>query len=107
LILNKLIISGEKAREIETEIRFNVASERACGSDIMCFDFGTYDKEENSERAMRVAKRILRTMKLEHIIQAFASVGQLKTLDTDAAYLLNKYPDIEIPDQQNLIYVKL
>ena len=106
--LNFFELEGSKPREIETEIRFIIASERASGADILCLL--TSRKEDQSESEIKknaaCVNKLLKTMKREQGIRAFAFVDGFDEGDTDCAYLLNKYPEIDL-GIENAVYIKI
>lgn len=106
--LNYFELAGTKPREIETEIRFIVASERASGADLVCLltsrkeTLGESDVKKNTA----CVNKLLKTMKREQGIRAFAFVDGFDEGDTDCAYLLNKYPEIDL-GIENAVYIKI
>ena len=106
--LNFFELEGSKPREIETEIRFIVASERASGSELVCLWVCRKDSTDEAEIKKNAAyvNKLLKTMKREQSIRAFAFVDGFDEGDTDCAYLLNKYPEIDL-GIENAVYIKI
>ena len=99
-------LEGSKLRDIETEIRFAIATERASDRELVRFYIGGSLGEEYSEKTLTIAKRVLKGIKKERGIQAFATSEQLNTSNTEAAYLLNKYPEIALEGTAS-VFVKI
>ncbi len=96
-------LTGDKSAELDTEIRFNIATERAAGEELLRFDI-----KSESDTALRHALKILRRMKLEGAIQALASRDSFISEDTEASYINNKYGTSlgTLPDR-DFIFVKI
>lgn len=95
-------ITGERSPEIDTEIRFNIATERAAGEELVRFDI------KSGEVALRHATRVLRRMKSEGAVQVLAFRESFAAGDTEASYISNKYGDTlgELPEGE-FVYIKL
>ena len=87
-------ITGGRSPEIDTEIRFNIATERAAGEELVRFDI------KSGEGALRHAARVLRRMKSEGAVQAVAFRESFDSGDTEASYIANKYGETlgELPN---------
>lgn len=85
---------------LDTEIRFNIASERAEGVNLVRFDI-----KSDSDSRLRLAIKVLRRMKSEGAVQVFASRDSFASEDTEASYINNKYGKIleNLPDFEFVI----
>jgi len=99
-------LEGNKLRDVETEIRFAIATERVSDRELVRFYVSETLGGEYSEKTLSMAIRVLKSIKKERGIQAFATSEQLKTSNTEAAYLLNKYPEIALEGTAS-VFVKI
>lgn len=85
-----------------TEVRFNVASARATGSEFICFE----TKESDKEKISAAVSKILQAMKKEGKIDFFAARTDFELNTAKAGYLLNKLANIsEILTNENLLLI--
>ena len=93
-------LNGDNPQNINTELYFELASARADGCEVVRLDF-----ESNQEKIIAALKK----MKNNSAIQFFATSESFSSSDTEAVFLLNKYPDIREFENNSLpyIYVKL
>ena len=77
-----------------TELRFDIASARALGSELVRLELAPEDAKVRARLRTSVLVR-LRTLKKEGVIQFFASERDFAEESTEAVYLLNKYPELE------------
>ncbi len=104
--MKTITLTSEKGAELDTEIRFLVATERASGTELIRFDIRD---GEGSALAVRLAVKILRRMRSEGAIQVYATRESFLSGDTEASYILNKYYDSfmgELPEHE-YIFVKI
>ena len=96
-------LTGNKPTELDTEIRFSIASLRASGEELVRFDI-----RSESDTTPRSALKILRRMKSEGAVQAVASRESFALEDTEARYINNKYGQTlgEIPEFE-FVFVKI
>ena len=105
--MQTIVLRGNKPREIETELRFIIATERASGVPLVCVSLPVCNtKDGEHQKNMTAMLRVLKIMKREQSISAFACTNTFDERDTDCSYLINKYPDINIQDE-TLIYIKI
>ena len=78
-----------------TEIRFDIASARSLGFEILRFEPVAEDVKTLDKLRASVVLR-LRALKKEGVIQFFASEHDFKNDSTEAVYLLNKYPELAV-----------
>ena len=77
-----------------TELRFDLASARALGFELVRFEPAAEDAKVRSKLRASIIVR-LRTLKKEGVVQFFASERDFAEESTEAVYLLNKYPELE------------
>lgn len=90
---------------LDTEIMFSVASARAREMDFVKIDLS----EDNEQKIMASALKLLKTMKKQGRIQLFVDSAELHGSSTEAQYLANKYPETldAFKDGQKAIIVKI
>ena len=96
-------LTCDKSTELDTEIRFNIATERASREELIRFDINSCD-----DTVVRHVTKILRRMKSEGAVQVVAPRDSFISEDTEASYINNKYGASlgDIPDFE-FIYVKI
>ena len=106
----KIIVLCERTYvNIKNEMIYSVASERQNKVDLIRFDVPRLEsgaKNKAHESAVKAAKLLKRLGN----IQLYATEESFALFNTEAKYLLNKYPDIEErrPDGQiDYIFVKI
>lgn len=77
-----------------TELRFDIASARALGSELVRIELAPEDAKVRARLRTSVLVR-LRALKKEGVIQFCATDRDFKEESTEAVYLLNKYPELE------------
>ena len=77
-----------------TELRFDLASARALGFELVRFVPASEDSKVRARLRTSIIVR-LRTLKKEGVVQFFASEKDFEEESTAAVYLLNKYPELE------------
>ena len=109
MIYSSLELTGSKLSEIDTEIRFFVASERASGAEIVRIYKSTTVSHDDDIKFTAIILRVLRSMKRSGAVSAFAAHSQFASGDTEAEYLMNKYSKLlEIEkDGENSVYVEI
>ena len=109
MIFTNVTLREKNYTALQTEILFNIASERAIGADLVRFDMPISENKEDV-KAYSSALRIFKSIKKKGIIQLFVDREALESSTTEAEYLLNKYYDyISLSDNGNIncIYVRL
>ena len=76
-----------------TELRFDIASARALGYELVRLEPVSEDAAVRARLRTSIAVR-LRTLKKEGVIQFFATERDFREESTEAVYLLNKYPEL-------------
>lgn len=88
-MLSIITISSDKYSDIDTEIKFAVATARAENKAIVRFDI---NDDTESNKCYSSALRILRKMKSAGKLQFIAIPTSFSNSDTEAEFLKNKYP---------------
>ena len=87
-------IEQMSADRLMLELRFDLASARALGFELVRFELASDDAKVRARLHTSVIVR-LRALKKEGVIQFFASERDFAEESTEAVYLLNKYPELE------------
>ena len=95
-------------RDFNTEIRYDIASAKADGSELVSLTIPlTDDSNENSRLSTCVCK-ILSSMKKVGEIQFYLKPDAFIKKTTEADYILNKYSEYIVFDEDRIaFYVKL
>ena len=102
-------LSGSNISELETEIRYYVATARADGAQLIRFDLTHFGSEKEDSRIMSCATRVLRRIKNERIIQFFLPKTSVGGVGAESDYLLNKYYDFVTAEDagDSSVFVKM
>jgi len=110
----EIILKSETVNNIslETELMFDLATERVGGTELVRFTLNKQGDEKLDRRNFSTVLRLLRKMKSEKKIQFFATEQSFAESSTEAAFLLNKYPEQfenreKSSEFNEYIYVKL
>ena len=110
MIFNTFILTSERPSDIDTEIKFAIATARAENKELLRFDL---EREvEDLLKFFNTAMKILKKMKNSGQIQFIATPAAFSNSDREAEFLINKYPQYlnNIPsctDKNAFIFVKL
>lgn len=88
-MLSIITVSSDKYSDIDTEIKFAVATARAENKAIVCFDIKD-DLESN--KCYSTSLRVLKKMKSAGKLQFIATPTSFSNSDAEAEFLRNKYP---------------
>ena len=96
---------------IETEILFQVASERASGVQLLKLNIEKGSDDKRYLRRLSGAVRALKKMKARDAIQFFATPESFEASTQEAQFLINKYPHVfdEVPSLSDygFLYIKI
>lgn len=100
---------GSCQAELDTEIKFSIASVEYDGAELMLFKIKKSEDEKDNSRLTFCALKTLRTLKKQGKIQFFVTDGDISEGGTEVSYLLNKYPDKLALKYEgySLVFVKL
>ena len=92
--IKKAKLCGKTRAEIETEIKFHIASARITKPDLVEIYF-----DENclsiKDKRISAIESILKEQKKSRKIQLFVATANLLNQSTETEYLFNKYPDLQ------------
>ena len=91
------------SNEMITELIFTIAAARADGENLLRFNYSA----EDAERMIKAACKELKVLKRRGAIQLFATAKNFEARDTEAEFLLNKYPSLDGLSENIFIFVKL
>ncbi len=91
MMLSIVTIRADKYSDIDTEIKFNVATARAENKAIIRFDF---NGESEDNKCYSIALRVLKKMKAAGQLQFIAIPTSFSNGDTESEFLKNKYPEV-------------
>lgn len=105
-------LQNYSAKEIKTEIMFEVVSERVSGTELLKINIRKADDERTYLRAVATVHRMLKQMKQRGAIQFFATPKSFSENSTEAKYLLNKYPEMlsnpqDESEAETFVYVRI
>ena len=93
-----------------TELKFEIATARAEGAQVLRVGTQTIDKE-NNEKLHKQLTKSLRAMKQKGTIQFYAFSEGFLRHSTEAVFLMNKYPDYFDNSQQlegeDVLFIKI
>ena len=110
MIFKIIEIKSERPIDIDTEIKFSIATARAENTELLRFDIKR--DEESYMRVYNAAVKVLKKMKSLSHIQFIAPPKAFIDSNAEAEFLINKYPEQmeNIPkcgDGEGYIFVKL
>ncbi len=110
MIFEVIEIKSIRTADLDTEIKFSIASARADNLELLRFDIRR-DAEEFL-KSYNSALRVLKRMKTAGQIQFFATPSSFSNSNPEAEFLINKYPAYmenipTVSDGEAYIYVKL
>ncbi len=108
MIFSAFNLASDRYADLDTEIRFAIATARVEGAELLRFDI---KREEDILKSYNAAIRILKKMKIGGQIQFIATPSSFSNSDAEAEFLRNKYPKYlsmgTISDKEAYIYIKL
>ena len=101
MIFSEFNLTGTSQRELDTEIKYSVASARADGTELISLRF--------DDGAFGAVLRILRALKRDGVVQFFVSASELAAGKREAEFILNKYGEYVNYDENDmgLVFVKI
>ena len=93
------------ADQLETEIRFVIASARAMGNELVSLKI----KPEADGKIVTALTKQLKTIKKQGIIDFSATKDAFSELNAEASYLINKFPEVteHIGSEEFFVIVKI
>ena len=110
MIFKTIEIESERPVDIDTEIKFYIATARADKTELLCFDVKR--DEESFNRIYNAVLKVLKKMKNQGHIQFIATPQSFANENAEAEFLINKYPDQidnmpKYGDGEAYVFVKL
>ena len=90
--LSSYFMSNDRADSLKTELLFRIATARAEGSELIRIDAS--GSEDDRDQIFFRCKKILKAEKADGTVKAYAFQADFEKNTTEAAYLLNLYPEI-------------
>lgn len=108
-MFNSCQLVGQNRAELNTELRFLIASAKVDGVELLRLDPLTCEDEKENERIAGCIIKVLRTLKKESVIEFYVNREGFSANSTEAIFLLNKYGEYidENTAQLSSVYVKL
>lgn len=101
------ILEGSSPKELNIEIRFNLASAKVDGAELVSLSLSPKD-DTNAVRLMSGVTKVLGAMRKKNLIQFFVLSDSLSNETAESAYITNKYRDFVVSiDHQNTVFVKI
>lgn len=108
MLFKTYTLDGSCKKDFDTEIRFDIASARYDGCDLVMLSFINDDSEEENTRLLSCITRVLSSLKKAGNIKFFVKPSQMLERTTEAEYIVNKFPELtNVRAEYTDIYVKL
>lgn len=105
MIYTKYSLTGRCKAELDTELRFDTATAKYDGIELVEFSFVKSDSEKENNRILCCIKRVLSAMRREGMIQFYVTSQGFENNTTEAAFLINKYSEYIAKANKNEISV--
>ena len=106
-----VILSGRSVFELDTEIKYHIASARIADAKIIRFVLSTNNEDNEAERINGCIIKVLRSVKKEGSIQYFCNKNGLSSSSPEAQFIMNKYSDfiydVNYNDESTAYFVML
>ena len=101
-----------KRSELETEVRFDIASARSCGAVLVRYNINESDNEKLLKRRLIFLCRILNEMRRDGLIQFYVTESDFVNKGMKSEFMYNKYADYidtkkSEKELSTFVYVKL
>ena len=107
-MFTEYILTGNGQSELNTEIRFMIASAKVDNTTLVRFVFSSDPASGDDGKIKTCIVRVLRALKKEGTIEFFVTRAGFDEEITEAVFLINKYGEyIDSEKSNNCIYVKL
>ena len=98
---------GNCSVDLNTEIRFEIASARYCNADLIKLTHSDGIDDRDTSRINTCISKILRALCREKVIQFFVSSRETNSKSTEVDFLINKFADlIDFNDKALVYYIK-
>ncbi|MBQ8371943.1 MAG: hypothetical protein IJX38_03270 [Clostridia bacterium] len=108
LKISRYSVTEQMKAQLETELRFDIASAKADGADLIELKISLTDDERLDNRILNFITRILGVIMREELIQFYATPRGFETGTKEALFLQNKYPEYlrERTEEYYFVYIK-
>lgn len=93
-MFKEICLKSETSAALKSEMLFEIASERVSGTEIIRFNIYNRGNDSVFLRLTTAAKKHVRSFKSRGFIQFFATGESFLSNETEAKFLLNKYPEL-------------
>ena len=108
MLAKNIILNGKNRKQLDTEIKYMVASARTDGFEVVRLDIDEPQDSPDARRLSVCTMQVLRSMRREGSVQFFIPYKELESDSTEAEFLKNKYLDsIEALSGTGNYFVKL
>ena len=108
MLLKTFTLEGSCKKEFDTEIKFDLASAKYDGADLIKLSFKKTDSSEEDNRLLSCISRVLNSLKKSGNISFFVKPEQMAGTTTEAQYIINKFEDaINIREDFIDVFVKI
>ena len=98
-------LAGTCRAELDTEVKFNIASARADGVELVRLGLPLSRDDRNNSRLLCCLVKVLRSMIRDGAIQFYETDEGFTTSTTEAKFLDNKYSEFIIPSNNDYKYI--
>ena len=103
--MNTIVLKNTSPDSIATDVMFNIASERACGAEILKLFISAEIDAAKRDKMFSAVQKLLRGMKKQGRIQFFACLDDFTEATTEAQFLKNKYPEQEFFSSEEIHFI--
>lgn len=109
ITISEFLIKGTTRSELDTEVKFNIATARVDGAEMVRFAVPRAPEGGDDDRSIVVLTKLLKGITRNGDIQFFAFSSDIEASTLEGVFLLNKYNDFILPDssEYTYIYVKM
>ncbi len=109
MLYKEYVLDGKNRRELETEIKFNIAVSRIDNVELVMFKLPFCEDEKTQSRVVNCMTSVLRSLARDNAIQFFLTEDGSKKATVESEFLFNKYSEyISFEDSAFLrVYVKM
>ena len=105
ITVSEFILKGATRLELDTEVKFNIATARVDGAELVRFVIPCSLNDREEGRALSTLTKLLRGIARSGDIQFFALNSDIESATLEGVFLLNKYSDFILADNSEYTYV--
>ncbi len=102
---HEFILRGTTRPELDTEVKFNIATARVDGAELLRFAMPRTADSREDGKIIATLTKLLKGIARNGDIQFFALNPEIESSSLEGAFLLNKYNDFILPDNDSYTYV--